>query len=466
MVPVEIPKKWDYEADIIVIGAGTAGMPAAITAADAGAKVCLLEILPYCNPSLSVINVGPGFAGTDVQKELGVDDSPEQYYKDGVELAKGDPELWRIFADNQLETYYWCQKIGMGFGKELSPAGHGHRRRRVIWKKGSEMTRVLEKTCKDKGVDLKFSHRATRLITDPTTRRVIGIKVKIKDKEEQNFKAKKAVIIATGGFGRNKEMVEEYGPYFINWLPTMGHGHLGDGLKMALEHGAATRHLGRAVSGSFAVDVESKSGIMDFVAYSGGIYVNIEGKRFADESCRDRFYGLLTEEGMKQPQQVWFGIFDERINKTTLRHEMMHKAKPVVGSTLGELANKLGIDAAGLTKTVEKYNSDIGKLGYDSEFDRRTQDGSEGKPIKLDTPPFYGYKCRGSTSSFKGGLKVNAKMQVVNHYGEIIPGLYAAGEVTGGLWGHDGTYLPGTMVSASMTLGRVAAKNALKESSR
>ena len=110
--------------------------------------------------------------------------------------------------------------------------------------------------------------------------------------------------------------------------------------------------------------------------------------------------------------------------------------------------------------------SDIGKMGYDSEFDRRTQDGSEGKPIKLDTPPFYGYKCRGSTSSFKGGLKVNAKMQVMSHYGEVIPGLYAAGEVTGGLWGHDGTYLPGTMVSASMTLGRVAAKNALKESSR
>ncbi len=464
MNPVEVPKKWDYEADIVVAGAGTAGLPAAIEAADAGAKVVVLEILPHCAPSLALINVGPAFAGTDVQKELGIKDSPAEYYKDGIELGKGDPAIWRAFADNQLETYYWCQKIGMNFGKDLF-APPSHRIKRGLWKKGVEMVRVLEKNAKEKGVDIKFSHRATRLITDPTTGRVMGVKVKVKDKEEQNFKAKKAVIIATGSFGRNREMVAEYGPNFLDWLPTMAHGHLGDGLKMALDVGAATKDLGHAVSGSFSVDVESKTGLMTFVGYAGGILVNVNGKRFADESERVRFYGLVAEDGMKQPGHAWFSIMDHKMKTTTLRPQMLHKAVPVQGNTLEELAKKLGIDPTGLKQTVDKYNKDIDTLGYDSELDRRTLEGCEGKPLKLDTPPFYGFKCTGATSSFKGGLKINGKAQIVNNYGEVIPSLYAAGEATGGLWGHDGTYLPNTMVSASMTFGRIAAKNAVKEPS-
>lgn len=456
-----IPEKWDYEADVIVVGAGTAGFPAAIAATDAGAKVVILELLPYAAPSLGLINVGPAFAGTDVQKEQGIEDSPEEYYKDGVELAEGDPELWRAFADKQLDAYYWCQEIGMNFGKDLFPPP-GHRIKRGIWKKGPEMVRTLEKTAKAKGVDIKYSHRATRLISDLNTGRVLGLKVKVKEKE-QNFKAKKAVILGTGSFGRNKEMVEEYGPYFVDWLPTMCHGHLGDGLKMALDVGAATKHIGRAVCGSFAVDIETKSGIMDFIGYCGGIFVNVNGKRFADESGRIRFYGLVTEDGMKQPGKVWFGIIDDKIKNTTLRTHMLKKAKPVEADTLEELAEKMGIDPVGLKETLEKYNSDIESVGYDTVFDRRSQEGCEGTPLKIDTPPFYAFRCTGATSSFKGGLKTNVKAQVVTQYDEVIPSLYAAGEVTGGLWGHGGTYLPCTMVTAAMTFGLIAGENAVNE---
>ncbi|MEW6663624.1 MAG: FAD-binding protein [Thermodesulfobacteriota bacterium] len=456
------PKNWDYETDVIVIGAGTAGFPAAMMAAEAGAKVAIVELLPQAAPSLGLINVGPAFAGTDVQKEQGIDDSPEQYYIDGVELAKGDPELWKTFTDNQLDTYYWCQKIGMGFGKDLFPPP-GHTRKRGIWMKGPDMVRCLEKNAKaTKDVDLKYSHRAIRLITNPDTGRVLGLVVKVKD-TEQNFKANRAVVIASGGFGRNKEMVEEYGPYFKDWMPTMCHGHLGDGLKMALDVGAATKHIGRAVSGSFAVDVESKTGIMDFIGYGGGIFVNVNGKRFDDESGRTRFYGLVTEEGMKQPGRVWFGIIDEKIKNTTLRAHMLKKAKLSRFDTLDDLAKTMGIDANGLKETLKKYNSDMETLGYDSVFDRRTQEGCEGKPLKIDTPPFYAVKCTGATSSFKGGLRINGKTQVLTQYGEIIPGLYAAGEVTGGMWGYGGTYLPCTLVSSGLTMGRVAGKAAANE---
>ncbi len=461
MVPLGTPDKWDYEADVVIVGAGTAGLPAAWAVENAGFKAVVLEILPMLNPSLSVINVGPAFAGTDAQKEQGIEDSPQAFYSDGVELAKGDPEIWKAFTDRELDAYYWCQKIGMGLGKDLF-AAPGHRIKRVIWKKGTEMTRALEKAAKEKGAEIKVSHRATRLIVDPSTRRVLGLRVKVKD-QEQNFRAKKAVILASGGFGRSPQLVEEYGPYFSNWLPTCCHGHLGDGLVMALEQGAGTHHIGRAVSGSFAVDIESKSGIMDFVGYAGGIFVNLEGKRFADEGGRLKFYGLVTEEGMKQTDHVWFAIVDDNIWKNTFRPQMMHKAKPVVANSLKELADKMGIDAAGLDATIVKYNKDIDDVGYDTVMDRRTKEGCDGKPIKIVKPPFYAYKCTGATSSFKGGLKVNGKTQVVNQYGEVIPGLYAAGEVTGGLWGYEGTYLPGTMVSASLTFGLIAGENAVKE---
>ncbi len=112
---------------------------------------------------------------------------------------------------------------------------------------------------------------------------------------------------------------------------------------------------------------------------------------------------------MKQPGHVWFAVIDDKMKKTTLRPVMMHKAKPVQADTLEELAGKMGIDAAGLKATVEKYNRDLDTLGYDSEFERRTLEGCMGKPIKLDKPPFYGYKCTGSTSSFKGGLKTTPR---------------------------------------------------------
>jgi len=464
MVKPPVPEKWDYETDIIVVGAGTAGLPAAIIAKDAGAEVVVLELLPMLAPSLPLINVGPAFAGTDVQKEQGIPDSPDEYYKDGVELANGDPVLWRTYVDNQLDTYYWCQEIGMNLGKDLFPPP-GHRIKRGIWKKGSEMLRALEKTAKEKGIEIKLQHRAVRLITDPKTDRVVGLKVKIKDKEEQNFKARKAVILTTGGFGRNPELVGEFGPYFLDWLPTMSHGHLGDGLKMALGAGAATKEISHAVSGSFAVDVDSKTGIMDFVGYAGGLYINTDGKRFADESGRTEFYGLITEKGMKQPGHYWYAICDDGIKNSTLRPQMMHKAKPIEAASLEELAEKTGINLANLKATIEKYNKDIEATGQDSEFGRTTQEGCEGVPVKLDNPPYYAYKCTGSTSSFKGGIKIDTQAHVINQYNEAIPGLYAAGELTGGLWGHGGTYLPCTMVTASMTFGRIAGKTAAGETS-
>jgi len=459
MAVVPVPEKWDYESDVIVVGAGTAGLPAAIVAAEAGAKVAVLELMSYCASSLAIINVGPAFAGTDEQKAAGIKDSPEQYYKDGVELAKGDPEIWKVYTDNHLEVYRWCKEIGMEWGELFAPPGHSVKR--GFWAKGSDMLKCLERTAKGKGVEILFLHRATRLITDPDTGRVLGLKVRVKDKT-QDFKAKKAVILATGGFGQNKEMVQEYGPEYVNCVPKMPPGHLGDGLKMGMAIGAATKDLGNAVAPSYGIDAETKSGLIIFASYFGGICVNVNGKRFYDEATRKTYYGLLSKEGMRQPGGNYWLVYDEKVAKQ-LQPWMLGKIKPYQADTIEEVAKKAGVDPKGLKETVDKYNSDIKSVGYDTVFDRRTLGGIDGTPVTVDNPPFYAVKLVVATSSFKGGLKINARCQVVNQYDEVIPGLYAAGELTGGLWGADGTYLPNTMVPAAMTLGRIAGRNAVAE---
>jgi fumarate reductase flavoprotein subunit len=188
----------------------------------------------------------------------------------------------------------------------------------------------------------------------------------------------------------------------------------------------------------------------------------MNGKRFWDEGLRTSFYGMITREGMRQPGGLYWVVFDEKARKQ-LELSRMGKVKPHQANTIEEVAKKAGIDPKGLKATVDKYNSDIESVGYDTVFDRRTLVGVDGTPITIDTPPFYAIRLTATTTSFKGGLKINSRCQVVNQYDEVIPGLYAAGEVTGGLWGADGTYLPNTMVPAAMTFGRVAGMNAAAE---
>lgn len=454
-----LPEQWSYEADVIIVGAGTAGLPAAIMAADAGAKVAVLEAMSYCASSLALVQVGPAFAGTDVQKDLGIDDSPELFYRDGMEKAKGLPEMWRLFTDYQLDTYYWCKKLGMKFGELFAVPRHSAKRGFFI--NADEWLQLLEKNARDRGVEILFLHRAMRLIRDPFTDKIVGLKVKVKGKME-NFKANRAVVLATGGFGRNRDMVMEYGPDYIDCAPIMPPGHQGDGLKMAMAEGADTRGIGIAVVPSFQVDAVTCTGNMGFIVYVGGIFVNIHGKRFYDEGTRNSWHGLLSEEAMKQPGGHCWVVYDERIKRKVIPSKL-GKAKPQKADTIEDLAEKTGMDPQGLKETLEKYNTDIDTYGYDTVFDRRTLVADEGSPVKIDMPPYYAIKSKASTTSFKGGLKVNTLLQVVNKYDEPIRGLYACGEVAGGLWGPGGTYLPCTGVSSCMTFGRIAGRNAASE---
>jgi fumarate reductase flavoprotein subunit len=452
----QLPKRWDYETDVIVVGAGTAGLPAAIMAADAGAKVAVLESMSYCASSLALVEVGPAFAGTDVQEAEGIHDSPELFYRDGMDKAKGWPEMWRLFTDYQLDTYYWCMKLGLKFDDLFSVPRHSAKRGFFI--NALEWLQSMESAARERGVEILFLHRGMRLIRDPHTNRVVGLKVASRGKIE-NFKARKAVILATGGFGRNRDMIMEYGPDYSDCAPIMPPGHLGDGLKMGMAEGADTRGLGIAVMPSFQVDALTKTGNMGFIAYVGGVFVNVDGKRFSDESTRNSWHGFLSREVMRQPGKVAWIVYDEKIRRKVIPSKF-GSSIPEQADDFKTLAEKSGIDPDGLSETLERYNRDVAKPGYDTEFDRRTLVAEEGSPVKINEPPFYTIKSITSITSFRGGLRVNTLLQVVNKFDEPIQGLYACGEVAGGLWGPDGTYLPCTGISSSITFGRIAGRNA------
>ncbi|GAH19349.1 unnamed protein product, partial [marine sediment metagenome] len=238
--------------------------------------------------------------------------SPDLFYQDIMNVCGADPEVARAFVDNQLDAYKMLKEQGIKWPGIARAPGHSRARGfSFLQGYGPKMVKFLEDGARDKGAEILFRHRATRLITDPQTGRVIGLKVSVDD-EVKNFKAKRAVILATGGFGRNREMIAEYAPEMVDCVPKMPVGHQGDGLKMGLALGAATKDIGIAVAGAWPVCIETHSNaiwVLDF----GGIMVNVDGKRFCNESSAEGFYGFMTQAGMRQPGGVYWVIFDDNI---------------------------------------------------------------------------------------------------------------------------------------------------------
>ncbi len=460
---LNVPEKWDDEADVIVVGAGTAGLPAAISAAVSGADVIILEAWSGPASSLALIAGGTPFAGTDLQKEAGIDDSPDQLFEEAVEISGGSQQLWRAIADKQLETYEWLKRLG---GKPvilgLAP---GHRVVRGITFEGSgaRLLKIFREAAEKRGVKMLFRHRAVRLILDPTTDRVIGIRAKHEDKD-LNFKARKAVILATGGFIRNKELVKEYGPAYINCVPVTPPTHLGEGLKMALDAGAATAGIGLAVCPSISVCTETNH--TTIMPVQGAIAVTRDAERWADENGSDvGSYNVMFRELLqKQPDGLHFVIYDSKIREEAFAKDYLH-VREYQADTIAEVARAVGLDAEALVEAVNEYNSDIDEHGYDTRFGKREWGGSHRQepPPKIDTPPFFAVRCKVSLSSLKGGIKINNRAQVVDNFDTPIRGLYAAGELTGGLVGIPEAYWTGTMTLGSFVLGRTAGENAAAE---
>ena len=451
------PKKWDKVVDVVIVGAGGAGMFAAIETADAGCKTIFLESQPVRSGSTPIS--GGIFTACETDLQPG---SRDELYADLMASHRQDcdPAMVKVYVDNAGETYKRAKEMGVKFSRVSSwsgmkkPWGHDA-------SSAAEMCKALENGAKKKGAQLLLNTRGKRLIVDADNR-VIGIEVESRGKK-QFFKANKGVVLATGGFTRNAALAKNFGrPGSEKIVPLTGIGSTGDGLIMGWGLGADMTYMTIGVGPTAPADRDTNATDISF--YAGSIIVNKNGKRFFRES---EVYGDICWAGLQQPDVLMIQVYDAKIKKSlvgTPLGNLMKNAKLYEAATLPELAemlqNACGMNAAAMVETVTKYNGYV-EAGSDPEFGRKNLVGVSGKLVKIDTSPFTAVISVPGTTHFNGGLKVNTKMQVLDVYGQVIPGLYAAGEVTGGF--HGAGYMSGSAVGMAFIYGRVAGINVAKE---
>ncbi|MEM1514444.1 MAG: FAD-dependent oxidoreductase [Candidatus Bathyarchaeia archaeon] len=461
MTWLPLPKAWDEEFDIIVVGAGTAGLPAAAMAAKQKVNVVVLEQMPCCAGSPSYIGGYLNACGTEYQKKLGINDSKELMYKDYIETCKGDPTLLKIFVEDAPTTVEIIKQYGVEPRAVQRIPGASVPRAHMY--EGVQILRALERLAKDYKVEIRFKHKFLDLYRDPESKRVVGVKVRRGRGEYLNFRAKKAVILASGGWISNPMMMWDLGSYaHAKEAVALARGHTGEGVMAALRIGAHLKWVGCAVRGSTGIDANTlhpHALTWGPLTWAGGIMVNIEGRRFVDES--GILFPTLGDAVFSQPGHMAFCIYDAKLRPSIVK--ALHEAgieiawyKEYQADSLDKLAREIGVPTDIFVKEVQEYNEDVKKYGYDRRFGRNFIPVLQSKPIPIETPPFYAVKGMSAHTSLKSSLELDSEMRIVDLRGEPIPGLYGAGEVAcGGLF-RDGWYPCGTMMNMGQVFGRRA----------
>ena len=460
-VLAKAPKKWDVMADIVVVGAGGAGLAAATEAASREAKVVVIEKTPAIGGSSAICGGALAFAGTDMQAEQGIKDSNELLYKDMMAVGENMnvPALVQAYVDNQLETYKRLKQLGVKFLSISIASGMSVPRSHNV--KPSEVVKILSDAAKAKGTKIFMDTAGQKLVMDDTTGKIRGVIAERKGKKI-SYGARKAVILTSGGFSRNKIILAKFVPPMAKARVITGLGNYGDGLKMAWAYGADIQDM-PYIKATFGFQPNATTIAEDFalVFYQGAIIVNKEGKRFVNES---KSYKLIGDAALVQTAALGFQVYDSPIREKTKSDPLsaidsLEKRGLIYNApTLAELAQKMDVPSATLEETVKDYNVNVEK-GTDPQFGRTTLVASFGKPLKIETPPFYAFPSVAVILGTYGGILINNTAQVTDVFGNVIPGLYAAGEISGGV--HGAAYMTGTGFGKTQIFGRLAAKNAL-----
>lgn len=451
--------------DVVVIGAGGAGLVAAIEAKNNGAKnVIVLEKMAFAGGN-TLISGGEYAAPNNwVQVKKGLKDSNDAFYNDILKGGdnEGDPKLVRVLADNALSGAEWLKDyINMTFeDRQMFFGGHSVERSLVPQgATGVEMISKLLAKAEELNIPVLYETPATELMVDKG--RVTGVKAVSEDKE-YTFLAKDGVILATGGFGSNLEMRVKYNKDVDeNILSTNTVGITGDGITMAEKIGAQLEDM------PFIQTYPTCDPISGALLYfgdvrlvGGSILVNQEGKRFVEELERRDVISMAIKN---QTGNAAYQFCDEaqvKLSGVAEHHAdevnyLFNNKLLVKADTIKEAADFFGIDAAELEKTVAKYNQ-YAKDGKDLEFNKR------GKLTPFEAKgPFYIMKAVPAVHHTMGGIKIDENARVINTKGEVIKGLYGAGEVTGDI---HGTNRLGSDAIADITVfGRIAGQNVVKD---
>ena len=494
-------KDIEETVDVVVVGAGGAGMTAAITATDAGKKVIVVESQPIAGGNSVRSTGGMNAAKTPYQDKnefkeaAGVEKTlataaekfadnatitalaatvksqwdayqanPQGYF-DSVELmeldtmiggkGKNNPELVKALAENSAAAIEWLASIGAEVKNVGAFCGASVKRihRPVnadgkVTAVGAYIVPILEKNLQDRNVQFLFDTTANEIIMKDG--KAVGIKGTGKDGHKVTINAK-SVVIATGGFGANAEMVEKYKPELKGFATTNAEGAQGQGIDMATAVGAATVDMDQ-IQIHPTVHIEEDGNahlITEGLRGDGAILVNAEGKRFYDEvSTRDKVSAAIIEQTDKS---AWLVVDQAMVDKSAVIAGYIKSGYTVTGATYEELAKAMGVDEATFTSTMNTWNQAV-EAKSDAEFGRT----SFANP--LTTAPYYAIKITPAVHHTMGGIVINPKAEVLNEKGEAIPGLFAAGEVTGGV--HGANRLGGNAVADFVVFGRISGQSA------
>ena len=487
------------DADIVIVGAGGAGMTAAITAAEEGKSVVILESQSMVGGN-SVRATGGMNAGKTVYQDenefgeaAGVEKTlktaAEKYadneaitalaktvseqwaeyqanptgYFDSVELmeldtmvgGKGinDPELVETLCSNSADAIDWLDEHGITLHNVASFGGASvkriHRPVDADGKTisvGSYMIPLLQENCEKAGVQILLNTTANEILTDANDA-AVGVKATGASGETVTVNAK-AVVLTTGGFGANLDMVVKYKPELKGFMTTNAAGIQGQGIEMAQAIGAATVDMDQ-IQIHPTVEANTAALITEGLRGDGAVLINAEGKRFIDEvGTRDV---VSAAEIAQTGSYSWLVVDQAMVDASSVIQGYIKKGYTVTGETYEELGKAMGVDEAAFAETMNTWNGYVDAKN-DPDFGRTSFAN------KLDTAPYYAIKVTAGVHHTMGGLTINTNTEVLKEDGSVIPGLFAAGEVTGGV--HGANRLGGNAVADFTVFGRIAGKAA------
>lgn len=455
-------KKAEKNVDVVVIGGGGAGLAAAVTAHQNGAKVLVLEKMPKVGGNTIISGAAYNAVDPKRQAKAGVEDSVDKHYaqtfEGGDKVAK--PEMVRTFVENAYPGIEWLESMGMQFKddiftvlgalwprshKPVKPLGTGYIETYMNY---------IEKNKAD--IEIMVNSKATELIVE--NGKVVGVKAEGADNEVV-AKASKGVVMATGGFAANVEMRNKYNKMWsdLTNIKTTNHvGATGDGIVMAEQAGAnliGMEHIqllpmGDPKTGSLSGNIEQ--------GVENRIFVNKEGNRFVDEGARR---DVMTKGLFEQKDASMWVILDKhsyptgdtKNNFNESIDELVKAGRAYKADTLEDLAKQIGVNPDNLKNAVAEFNKSVETKAKD-KFGRTLYKD------KIDTAPFYAGARVPTAHHTMGGIEINPSAQVLDKNGKVIPGLYAAGETTGGI--HGSNRLGGNALADTVVFGRIAGKSA------
>ena len=487
------------DADVVIVGAGGAGMTAAITAAEEGKNVVILESQPMVGGNSVRATGGMNAGKTEYQdanefgESAGVEKTlksaadnyadnetitalaktvSEQWaeyqanptgYFDSVELMELDtmvggkginaPELVETLCSNSADAIDWLDEHGITLHNVSSFGGASVKRihRPVdadgkVVSVGSYMIPLLQENCEKAGVQILLNTTANEILTDANGA-AVGVKATGASGETVTVNAK-AVVLTTGGFGANLDMVTEYKPELKGFMTTNAAGAQGQGIEMATAIGAGTVDMDQ-IQIHPTVEANTAALITEGLRGDGAVLINAEGKRFIDEvGTRDV---VSAAEIAQTGSYSWLVVDQAMVDASSVIQGYIKKGYTVTGETYEELGKAMGVDEAAFAETMNTWNSYVDAKN-DPDFGRTSFAN------KLDTAPYYAIKVTAGVHHTMGGLTINTNTEVLKEDGTVIPGLFAAGEVTGGV--HGANRLGGNAVADFTVFGRIAGKAA------